>query len=62
MSGLYINQLERLKTAKGEELLTEDRLEDGKIIAIAAPSVATDGRIRIEHGEGGVTKVTVRDS
>jgi hypothetical protein len=62
MSGLYINQLERLKTAKGEELLTEDRLEDGKITSVAPPPVVSDERIKIERGDRGVTKVTVRES
>ncbi|ESW84577.1 hypothetical protein X772_17040 [Mesorhizobium sp. LSJC280B00] len=62
MSGLYINQLERLKTAKGEELLTADRLEDGKIANVAPPPIPSDKRIKIERGDRAVTKVTVRES
>ena len=60
MSGFIIDQLERLKTAKGKELLAQDRLEDGKIENIAPAPVPEDGRIKIEFAENGVTKVTVR--
>lgn len=59
MSGILIDQLERLKMTKGKELLTEDRLEDGKITSVAPPIIPSDDRIKIELGEDGATKVTV---
>lgn len=59
MSGVLIDQLERLKMTKGKELLTEDRLEDGKVISVAPPLILSDDRIKIELGDDGATKVTV---
>ncbi|MEI9403153.1 hypothetical protein [Mesorhizobium argentiipisi] len=60
MSGIIIDQLERLKTAKGKELLAEDRLEDVKVTSVAPPPIPSDERIKIEVGEDGAPKVTVR--
>lgn len=59
MSGILIDQLERLKMTKGQELLSEDRLEDGKTTSVAPPIITSDDRIKIELGEDGTTKVTV---
>ncbi|MBN9079447.1 MAG: hypothetical protein BGN87_11270 [Rhizobiales bacterium 65-79] len=60
VSGLYINQLEQLKTSKGRELLQADRLEDGKAENVAPPPIVPDGPVRIEPADGGVLKVTAR--
>ncbi|MDG4873486.1 hypothetical protein P9273_00060 [Mesorhizobium sp. WSM4935] len=59
MSGIIIDHLERLKTARGKELLAEDRLEDGKVVSLAPPPTPSDERIKIEVGEDGVPRVTV---
>lgn len=59
MSGLYIDQLERLKTAKGKELLQADRLEDAKVTNIAPPPEAVEGPIEIKMDSSGAPKVRV---
>ena len=61
MSGIIIDQLERLKTARGKELLAEDRLEDGKVTSLAPPPIPNDERIKIEVGKDGAPRVTVRE-
>jgi hypothetical protein len=60
MSGLYINQLEQMKTSKGRELLDADRLEDGKAVSIAPPPNGHDGPVKVKPGKGGVVEVTIR--
>jgi hypothetical protein len=60
MSGLYVNQLEQLKTSKGRELLDADRLEDGKAISVAPRPNGHVGPVRIKPGKGGVLEVTIR--
>lgn len=62
MSGLYINQLERLKTAKANELLQADRLEDAKATNVAAPPEPVDGPIEIKLDSSGVPKVRIKAS
>ena len=62
MSGLYINQLEQLKTSKGRELLKADRLEDARVSNVAPPPIPRDGPVKIKRDKHGVIKVTVRKS
>ncbi|RUX26131.1 hypothetical protein EOA13_24825 [Mesorhizobium sp. M7A.F.Ca.US.011.01.1.1] len=58
MSGFLIDQLERLKTAKAEELLRADRLEDGMAANIAPPPAIPDHPIKTVRDRNGTFKVT----
>ncbi|WP_421916789.1 hypothetical protein [Mesorhizobium sp.] len=59
MSAFYIDQLQRLRTAKAKELLAADRLDDGKAANVAAPPSIPDQGIKIETGPDGMLQVTV---
>lgn len=60
MSAILFDQLERLKTARGKELLATDRLEGGRVIIVASPPTPSDGRIKFEVAEEVEPRVTVR--
>ncbi|WP_284272690.1 hypothetical protein [Mesorhizobium huakuii] len=59
MSGFLIDQLERLKTARAEELLRADRLEDGMAANMAPPPTIPDHPIKVSRDRDGTFKVSI---
>lgn len=59
MSAFYIDQMQRLQSAKAKELLSADRLDDGKAAVVGPPPSVPDQGIRIEADRNGTLRVTV---
>ncbi|PLP57496.1 hypothetical protein CYK37_20430 [Mesorhizobium loti] len=61
MSVFYIDQQERLKTTKGEELLSADRRGEIAPTAVGAAPVPVEGKIVVTLGADGKTRVVIKD-
>ncbi len=61
MSAFWFDQQERLKTAKGRELLSADRRGDIEPTAVASAPEPVEGRIVVKLGADGKPVVIVKE-